>query len=154
MKFTRKTFAAQPYIYVEKTTDYVRIAEAMGAAFGTVFGFVGQHGITPQSMPMTVYLDMPKGSQLSFRSGVLVSPEDAARARGDIKADTLPAGDAMTATHVGPYASLNQSHGALWKHLEDTGIASSMPVWEIYTDDPDKVDEARLRTKIHRKIAG
>ena len=154
MEFTRKSFLEQPYVFVEKTTDYTNIAQAMGDAFGTVFGALAEQGITPQSMPLTIYLEMPSGSGLTFRAGAFVAAEDAAKAAAPLSADTLPAGDAMTTTHVGPYANLNQSHGALWKHLEDNGIPSAMPVWEIYVDDPDTVEPDNLRTEIHRMIAG
>ena len=100
---------------------------------------------------MSVFLGMDP-SVLRFRGGVLVSAEDAAKAAGSIKTDKLPEGEAMTATHVGPYANLNLSHGALWKHMEDNGIPGSMPVWEIYVDDPGEVAEENLRTEIFRKI--
>ena len=154
MEFTRKTFEAQPYLYVAKECSYEgsAIADAMGSAFGDVFGFIGQSGISPLSMPITVYHGMDPNT-LRFQSGVFVTQEDADKATGTVKAGLLPAGDAMTTTHVGPYSNMNQSHGALWKHMEDEGIAGTMPVWEIYIDDPDKTDEANLRTEIYRAIS-
>ncbi len=154
MDFTRKTFPAQPYLYVDREVDYdgPKIAEAMGSAFGEVFGFIGQNAITPLAMPMSVYLVMDH-SRLRFRGGVLVSAEDAARASGNVMADSLPAGDAMCATHVGPYANLNQTHQALWNHMKEQSIEAAMPVWEIYADDPQEVAEDKLRTDIFRAIA-
>jgi effector-binding domain-containing protein len=53
-----------------------------------------------------------------------------------VKAAALPAGEALAATHVGPYANLNQSHKALWGHAEKPGLEKATPVWEIYVDDP------------------
>lgn len=152
MQFERKTFQAQPYIYVEKTCDYSDIGTAMGEAFGAVFGFFGKEGITPQSAPISLYTAMPDGPTITFRSGALVSAEDAAKAAGDIQSDEIPAGDALHTLHVGPYSELNKSHGALWKHIEDQGIAPKMPVWEIYIDDPENTDAAELRTEIYRAI--
>ena len=66
MQFERKTFDAQPYVYVEKTCDYSEIAQNMGDAFGAVFGFFSAHGITPLSAPMSLYTDMPSGASLTF----------------------------------------------------------------------------------------
>ncbi|MEJ6397857.1 GyrI-like domain-containing protein [Yoonia sp. 208BN28-4] len=153
MSITRETLTGQPYLYVDKECPYgPEIADAMGAGFGEVFGFVGQHGITPQSMPITVYMAMDP-SMLRFRAGVMVSAEDAAKASGDVKADVLPEGDVMKTTHTGPYTSLNETHQALWSHMEAEGIPAAMPVWEVYINDPGETPEADLKTDVFRAIA-
>lgn len=152
MEFSRKTLPEQHYIYVDRECDYgPGIADAMGSAFGEVFGFVGQHGITPLSMPMSVYMTMDP-TKLRFRGGVIVSADEAAKASGNIKSDTLAAGDAMTTTHVGPYTDMNKTHRALWDHMEAEGIPLAMPIWEIYVDDPGQTPEAEVRTDIFRTI--
>lgn len=153
MEFARKTFEAQPYLYIAKETVYdgPKIAQAMGDAFGEVFGFIGQAGITPLSQPITVYHGMDPET-LRFQAGVFVTAEDAAKATAPVQAGELPAGDAMSTVHVGPYDNLNQSHGALWKHMEAEGIPGAMPVWEIYIDDPADIDPAKLRTEIYRAV--
>ena len=152
MEFKRVTLEEQHYIYVDRECPYgPEIADAMGSAFGKVFGFVGQNGIQPLAMPMSVYLGMDP-EILRFRGGVIVSAEDAAKASGNIKTDVLPAGDAMTTTHVGSYNNMNQTHGAMWKHMEAEGIPGAMPVWEIYVDDPGEVAEENVRTEIFRAI--
>lgn len=154
MEFHRLTFQDQPYLYVEKTTSYEKIADAMGDAFGTIFGFVGEQGIKPLSAPMSIYLEMPNGPELTFRGAVFVSAEDAAKASGAVAADKIPAGDAMHTVHEGSYMDMHKSHGALWKHLEENGIEGAMPVWEIYVTDPGETNEADLRTELYRAIAG
>lgn len=155
MSIERKTLPDQHYLYVERSAalDGKEISEAMGSGFGEVFGFVAQAGVTPLSMPMSLYVDMPAGGKMTFRTGVLVSAEDAGRAAGAIKAGLIPAGEAFTTTHVGPYASLNQTHKALWDHIEAQGAGKAMPVWEIYIDDPGQTPEAELRTEIYRAVA-
>ena len=153
MEFSRKTFDAQPYLYVarECAFDGPEIAKAMASGFADVFGFVAQHNITPLSMPMTAYLGMdPK--LLRFRSGVMVSAEDASKAAAPVNSATLPAGDAMHATHKGAYTTLNQTHKAMWAHMEAHNITATMPIWEIYADDPEKVAEANLKTEIYCAI--
>ena len=152
MDFKRVTLPEQHYVYVERECPYgPEIAEAMGSAFGEVFSFVGDNGLTALAMPMSVYLGMDP-TVLRFRGGVIVSAEDAKKVEGNIKADVLPAGEAMTVTHRGPYAEMNQTHQALWKHMEDAGIPGEMPIWEIYVDDPDHVPEVACRTEIYRRI--
>lgn len=148
MEFTRKTLTLQPYIYVDRECPYgPEIADAMGSAFGEVFAFVGQSGITPLSMPMSVYTGTdPK--ILRFRGAVAVSAEDAAKATGAIKSDTLPSGDVMHVTHVGTYDAMNLTHQALWSHMETAGITGTMPTWEVYIDDPGETAPETLRTDI------
>ena len=145
MEFERKSLPEQHYVYVDREASFAgnEIAAAMASGFGAVFGFVGQKGVTPLSMPMAIYMEMPSGDKMQFRAGVFVSAEDAKKAEGDIKTAVMPAGDVIKGTHVGPYASLNQSHKALWDHVESEGLGKAMPVWEIYIDDPEKTPESR-----------
>lgn len=153
MEFVRKSLPAQHYIYVDRECNYgPEIAEAMGSAFGEVFGFVGENGIAPISMPMSVYTGMDP-AKLRFRGAVIVSQEDAAKASGNIKADVLPEGDAMTVTHVGSYMGMGDTHKAMWGHMKEQDIPGTMPVWEIYVDDPTEVDEETLRTEIYCAIS-
>ena len=155
MNIERKTLPEQHYLYVDRVSSLsgAEIGAAMASGFGEVFGFAAQKGIKPLAMPMSVYLEMPSGSQMAFRTGVLVSAEDAKRAEGQVKAGTMPAGDVCMTTHVGPYASLNQTHKALWDELSAQGISKAMPVWEIYIDDPQSTPEEKLRTEIYRAIS-
>ena len=153
MKFERKTLPEQHYIYVDRECgfDGTEIGNAMSSGFGEVFGFNQAKGIKPLSMPMSVYMEMP-GDKLKFRAGVMVTPEDAAKAEGAVKSAVMPAGDVVTGTHVGAYASLNQSHRALWDYVEKEGLPKAMPVWEIYVDDPTTKPEEEVRTEIFRAI--
>ncbi|MGB3627134.1 MAG: GyrI-like domain-containing protein [Henriciella sp.] len=154
MNIEKKTLPEQHYIYVDRESPMgPEIAEAMGSGFGEVFGFVAQAGITPLSMPMTLYTAMPSGSTMTFRAGVIVSAEDAAKASGNVKAATIPAGEAVTATHVGPYTNMNVTHQSLWAHCDEKGYTKAMPVWEVYVDDPGEVPEAELRTEIYRAVS-
>ena len=117
-----------------------------------VMGFTAQHGIQPLTMPTSFYLEMPNSDVMTFRGGVFVSAEDAAKAGGDISADMIPACDVVTTIHVGPYSHLNVSHKALWDHMDGLGLSKMMPIWEIYVDDPTTVPEAECRTEIYRVI--
>ena len=152
MDYIRKTLPDQHYIYVDKEVPYgPEISDAMGSAFAEVFGFVEQNGIVPLSMPMSVYIDMdPK--ILRVRGGVMVASEDAAKASGTINAATLPAGEAMHVMHVGPYDNLGDTHKAMWDHMKTQGINGTMPVWEIYVDEPGVVAPDALRTEIYCAI--
>ncbi len=149
MSFVKKELPAQSYIYVEREVPYgPEIGPAMGSALGEIFGFVGQNGLTPLAMPMSVYTGMDP-EILRFQGGVIVSAEDAAKASGNIKAGELPAGDALTITHVGAYDKLGDTHKSMWAHIAEYGMEVGMPIWEIYVDDPENVVPEKLRTEIY-----
>jgi len=147
MAFERKTLPAQTYVYVERTTPMAQIAEAMGSGFGEVFGTLGAKGITPLSMPMSVYYEM--ADPMTFRVGAMVSEEDAAAS--GLASDVLPT-EVVEGLHTGPYSGLGQTHQALWGHMEAEGMSPISPVWEVYLDDPTDTDEASLRTAIFRAV--
>lgn len=149
MKFESKTLADQPYLYVERTCEYADMAQTMGEAFGTVFAATKTQGITPQSQPMSVYTAMPGESGVTFRGAVMISAEDAAKASGDVQVGTLPAGNAMHTVHTGAYSGLGNTHKQLWSHIKENGLTGTMPVWEVYLDDPGATPEGELRTAIY-----
>ncbi len=146
MDFKRVTLNEQPYLFIEKTVPMAEMGSAMASSLPALFGFLGQNGIAPQSMPMSIYLGEP-GPTMTFRSAVFVSAEDAAKASGEVRADVLPACDAMTTTHVGPYDKLGATHQALWGYMGEQGLTGGA-VWEIYVDDPQSTAPDQLRTEI------
>lgn len=155
MEITRKTLPEQHYLYADREVDLqnpAAIGAAMGSAFAEVFAFAASNGITPLSMPISLYVDMPEGTTMRFRGGVFVSANDAAKHGGAVQAGTIPAGDVLTTTHVGPYASLNVSHRAVWDRMSELDLPKAMPVWEVYVDDPTQVSESDCRTEIFRAI--
>lgn len=155
MDITSVSLPAQPYLYVacECAMDGPAIAAAMGAGFGAVYSFIAAQGITPESAPMAVYWTMPEGGRMAFHCGFQVSAADAATASGPVEAGALPNESALHTTHVGPYDRLNQTHGAVWKHAEDQGLTTTMPVWEIYIDDPGETAEETLRTLVYHTLS-
>ncbi len=155
MSIEKTTLAEQHYLYVDREVEMNgdAISQAMGSGFGEVFGFAQAQGIVPQSMPITLYLEMPNGSNMKFRAGVFVSAADAAKASGSVSASKIGAGEAVKKTHVGPYANLNQSHKAIWDYCDTEGLTKGMPVWEIFVDDPTSVPEDKIRTEIYRAVS-
>jgi effector-binding domain-containing protein len=65
---------------------------------------------------------------------------------GEVQPVKTPAGTVATATHVGPYARLGQTHDAIhaWAAANDRAFAGMS--WEIYGDWND--DPAKLETTI------
>ncbi|MFK8016147.1 MAG: GyrI-like domain-containing protein [Gammaproteobacteria bacterium] len=154
MELERKSLPEQHYLYVVREAGFTgtEIADAMGSGFGQVFGFVQQNGISALSMPVSLYMDMPNGPKMVFRCAMFVSADDAQKVQDPIEVGTIAAGDVVTGVHVGPYATLNVSHKALWDYCDEKGYTKAMPVWEHYVDDPTTVAEKDCRTEIYRRI--
>ena len=155
MDIERHRLAAQPYLYVDRSADLAAagIAAAMESGFGEVIGFFGEKKITPASMPIAVYAEMPgPGRKMAFRAGFFVDAAEASLASGTIIAGTIPAGEAIRTVHSGSYASLNQTHSALWAAISEAGATPAMPIWEVYIDDPTTLPEDKVRTEVWRAV--
>ncbi len=154
MDITRKSLPEQHYLYVDREASFSKneVAGAMASGFGEVFGFTQGAGIQPLTMPCSIYLEKPSGDTMRFRAAVFVSAEDAARAEGNVRADVMPACEVLTATHVGAYTTMHETHKAMWDHAEKEGLAKTVPAWEIYVDDPTTKPEAEVRTEIFHLI--
>lgn len=154
MTVERKTLPEQHYLYVERETamDGAAIAAAMGSGFGEVHGFVQAQNITPLAMPSAIYTAFPKDGKMTFRAAFFVGADDAAKAEGAVKAASIPAGDVATATHVGSYMTLSETHQKVWAHMDAEGWTKGALIWETYVDDPTLVPEAEVRTDVSRTI--
>ena len=143
-----------PYLYQERTCsmDPQDISAAMGEVFQNVWAFIAEKKITPAGGPLSVYSTYDP-QKMTFRSGFAVSADDAAKADGAVKAGTLPAGEVLHFTHVGPYAKLRDSYGEMMKYLEEKNLTVGAPTWEIYVDDPQTTPEEKLRTEIYVTLA-
>ena len=79
-EFNIVTVEAQPILYVHRSspTDPQSIGACMGEAFGTLMGFLGEHGIAISGAPMSVYHGF-SDSQATFDVAVPVAAADAER---------------------------------------------------------------------------
>jgi len=147
--FAIKDVAEIPYIYSERTTGTSpeEISQAMGAAFGEVFAFAAEKGITPAGPPLSVYHDFSMGETMRFRAGIVITPEHLGLAEGSIGDDTLPAGRVVSFVHEGSYATLRDDYDLLMRHVAEEGLSLKPPSWELYLNDPGVVAEAELRTE-------
>ena len=146
---------SQPILYVHRSsaTDPGSIGACMGEAFGTLMGFIGQHGIARTGAPMSIYHGFGE-TEAIFDVALPVAAADAERAagHGDIKGGATHAGQALKAVHVGPYTALADTYNRIMAHMEQEGLKPSGPCWEIYMNDPDTTPEEDLITEIYFPI--
>jgi len=132
------------------------ISEAMGAAFGTLMAYVGQHGLAPAGAPRAIYTAYGQDG-LSFTVAMpLAEPPGAAAEPGPVTMGEIPGGRALRFTHRGPYRELMSTYGRITEFMKAQGLleneadwARYMPMWEEYLNDPATTPEAELMTYIY-----
>ena len=154
-EFNVVTVESQPILYVHRSsaTDPQSIGACMGEAFGTLMGFVGEHGIEMAGAPLSIYHGFSE-NEATFDVALPVSAADAERAAGhaDIKGGATHAGQALKAVHVGPYNALADTYNRIMAHLQKEGLKPCGPCWEVYMNDPDTTPAEDLITEIYFPI--
>jgi effector-binding domain-containing protein len=72
---------------------------------------------------------------------------------GDIHVGETAGGEALVTTHIGPYATLGQSWGAILGYAAQLKRQVSGSPWEVYLDDPQAVAAESLRTELYVPLA-
>jgi effector-binding domain-containing protein len=124
--------AEQPYLGIRcELTDGIRTA--VDKAFPRLFGWLGEHGVTPSGPPFIRFREVDHdGEPLEIEvaspvEGAAEPPEDA-----PVRAGTLPAGRYATLLHVGPYSheslpDLGDAQAALRDWTGQRGIVTHRP---------------------------
>lgn len=75
-------------------------------------------------------------------------------ADGDVRPSALPGGTVARLVHFGAYDGLGASWGRLMAWIDQRGLTSAAPFWEVYLTKPSPdSDPAELRTELNRPIA-
>jgi effector-binding domain-containing protein len=131
------------------TATIADISTKVGAAFGTVFGYLGKHGIEPLGPP-TAYYMMGEGT-FDVRVGCEV--RDPIRAEGAMEPFDTPAAATLSTVHVGPYDDLSNAYEALETRARELGLKlDPVRMWEEYLTGPE-IPPDQHRTKIHWPLA-
>ena len=146
LEFRTTRLEAQPIVGIRATVAMSEIGQAMGPLFGEVHGHIQQGGGKPAGMPLAIY-HSPPGDTVELECAM---PVDSAMAgAGRVRAGELPAGTAVTVTHVGPYDDLPQTWGALTEWVKSQGLEAGGAPWEVYVTAPGaEPDQSKWRTDI------
>ena len=122
-----------------------QIGARMGQAFGSVFAYLGRHGLEPLGPPIGCY-EMGAGT-FEVRAGCAVG--EPVEAEGDVEPFFLAGGPALVTEHVGPYDELAKAYDALEAHAREFGQELDRSVmWEEYLTGPE-VPPEQMRTVVH-----
>lgn len=135
------------------------ITNAIAAAFDTLMGYVGRHGLIPIAPPRTIYTAYGE-QRVEFRVAMpILRPHPVPEAEPQAAIETIRGAKAYRFTHRGPYSRLMQTYGQITVFLKERGWLQSeadwekyMPMWEEYLNDPESTPEADLLTYIYLPI--
>ncbi len=141
---------AQPAVVVRGKVPMGELTDFFGRAFGTTMEFLQKQGVGPSGPPFGFYPSAP-GDTVEVCAGFPVAMP--LEPSGEVEMMELPGGRAATATHVGPYDTLEQTYHALTAWMADEGVAPATAMWESYVSDPALEPPEHWRTEIVWPIA-
>jgi effector-binding domain-containing protein len=112
-----------------------------------------QKHLTISGPPFGWFYDNPeKVPAHKLRSEVGIPFEGEAKPEGNIKIKKIPAEEALSTMHKGPYREVGPAYTALFKYANEKGYTPIGNPIEIYLNDPAKVKEEELLTEIQLPI--
>jgi len=149
---TKKELAPQPVLIVRRRVKRSEIAANIGEALPHIFVHAQQNGIALAGLPFTRYVEMGPGL-ITMEPGMRVTSPGAA-GQGEVIADTLPGGPAVTTIHAGPYDKLSEAYAAIEEWMEREGLVAAGAPWESYLNDPsDFPDPKDWKTEVIWPVA-
>jgi effector-binding domain-containing protein len=132
----------------------IRIEQIGGAwrpALDQVWQFLSQHpGLRGDGHNVFLY-HHPANMQSPMDIDFGVQVTRSFQKEGEVFAVTTPFGKVATATHVGPYERLGETHGAIHAWAAANKITFAGKSWEIYGDWSD--DPSKLETRVEYLLA-
>lgn len=137
---------AQHVASVRTTCKPAEVSRTLASILPEVMRYIGEAGATVAGPPFTRYHAVGADT-LELEVGIPVTAPIVARGR--ILASALPAGRAVTGSHIGEYHRLGETHAALAKWLSGAGEAADGGPWEVYWTDPGvEPDPRKWRTEV------
>jgi len=130
VKITSVELVAEPMVYVTAT---ISMTEILGP-------------------PLAVYHDW-SGDKTAVDVGFAVSPDDAKKASGTVRAGMTPGGYALKVVHVGPYDDFPATYAAIGAAMTTAGIPEGGRMWEVYLGEPGVTPDAELITEIYTEVS-
>lgn len=145
-----KQLTPRHFIGLRRKVPVTELAAFFSEALPKAHRWVAARGITPDSMPMAHWVSMDMKSGIAdCHAGCFVAEETAGE--GEITAGVTPGGDALVATHTGPYDTVGKTWQAVYARAAELGRAPGSG-WEIYLNDPTETPPEALQTRIHLPV--
>ena len=125
----------------------------MGEAFGKLYAWIGQKGLTPSGPPVGVYYNAPgqvPDDHLSWelRSPIAGDPPPEGPDEQGLGIRKLAAVQVAATIHKGPYDDVGDTYGALMGWVAENGYEVAGPPEEVYLSNPDETPPEELVTEV------
>jgi len=133
-----------PLAVVRRRATKQQLSKVIPEACGIVWNVIRSQQVQGAGRHVAVYLD----DQINLEVGVELEAPFAGH--GDVIGSSTPAGAVATATHLGPYQTLGQTHDAVKQWCAQNGRTPAGPSWEIYGHwlDAWNNDPSQIRTDV------
>lgn len=136
----------QNAIAVRGDVSVADLPEFFERAFSAAGAAAEACGVEITGPPFGFYPEMPTET-VAVEAGFPVSAP--VETVGDVHALVLPGGQAVQATHVGPYETMEKTYADLQVWMAERGLHPAREMWECYLSDPrSEPDPTTWRTTI------
>ncbi len=142
----------RPMVGIRRKVHTSELPGFFAEVLPAVMGWLQAKGLRPASAPMAMWCAMDMDSGIAdVHAGCFVDGDVEVEADGEITSGISSGGDVIKLVHRGGYDSMGQSWGRAFAHAQQLGRRPGVG-WEIYVDDPGKVEAAELRTEIYLPV--
>ncbi len=131
---------------VRMFTSLADMPENLGSIYGEIASLFGTDGITCTGAPFVIYYNMDM-ENLDIEAGFPAT--GASTDHGRVKRSRLPGGEQATATHKGPYDSLEKTYTELSAFCKEQNRIPEEFMYEEYLNSPEEVPVEELLTNIY-----
>ena len=140
-----KTLKSRPTLAVRTVCPASGLPEMMGRVYGEIAGYMAQAGVDFAGPPYALYRNMDMEA-LDVEVGFPVGR--AAGGTERIRPSELPAGQAATAVHLGPYSDIEKTYNLLQAFVKEKGVKPLSWMYESYLNSPEDTPPEKLATEI------
>ena len=137
--------AARPLAVVRRRASAKELAKVVPEGCGLVWNFLRKRQVAGPGRHVALYWD----AEINLEVGVELDTTFVSD--GEVIPSATPPGLAASATHLGPYPQLQETHAAIHRWCAENGYDLAGPSWEIYGhwEDEWNRDPSRIRTDVY-----
>jgi len=146
-----KEVTPRHYVGIRRVVKHDGLGPLCGEVLPKLSAWLAERGKSPDGAPALVYHSVNQETG-DFDVEPVLFVAEAVEAHGEISHAETPGGEVLYTRHVGPYGTLGESWHAMFARAEAMGRRVTRRSWEVYVDDPSKVEESVLTTEIYVPI--
>lgn len=137
-------------VAIMDSTDAGGISEKLQEIYTELMIFIEMNdGINQADMPLALYYSYsPEKVVLEGAIPITGNGESAGR----VQMKKTPTGKTIKGIHYGDYSASGMMHNEIERYVTASGMTFNGPCWEVYANDPSKVDSAAVETHIYYPI--